>query len=61
LTGGHLRRSTAEEKRRGAYLEMLVASKELGEDMTNGAAARPVVAEALSGWALSGWALSMRQ
>jgi len=24
--------------------EMLVASKELGEDMTNGAAARPVVA-----------------
>jgi len=36
---------TAEGKRRGAYLEdALVAGKALGEDRTNGGAARPVVA-----------------
>ena len=37
---------TAEGKRRGAqaYLEALIAGKGQGEDRTNGAAARPVVA-----------------
>ena len=35
--------SRRKEKGR-AYLEMLLAGKELGEDVINGAAARPVVA-----------------